>query len=71
MSNILSLSDVTDSHRVTIDASIDEAFFSHASEDIARYGWAADRMHEVNGHASNIVSRSEQEDVFEKKGMQR
>ena len=66
--NILSLADVMDSYRVTMDTRIDDAFFAHASEGISRCRRTSDRMHAVNGHANSVVSRSEWEDMFEKEG---
>ena len=49
MSKFLSLDDVTDSHRLDIDTSIDDAFCTHASEGVTRCGRTADCVHVVNG----------------------
>ena len=67
MRSILSLADVTDSHRVTMDTSVDDAFCVHTTTGITRYGQTKDRMRAVNGCDSNIVSRSELKCMFKKK----
>ena len=41
------MDNVTDSHRETMDTSIDDAFYVHASEGANRYERTADRMQEV------------------------
>ena len=68
MINVFSLADVADSYRVTMDISIDNAFYAHASKGITRYGWTVDRMCAAKGHASNNVSRSEWEAMFKMEG---
>ena len=66
MSNILSLEDFADNHRVTIGSSIDDEFCTRASKMITRCGHTKDRMRAVNECASNIVARSEWKSIFEK-----
>ena len=66
MRKILSLSNASDSFRVSMDTIIEDAFHAHASKGITRYGHTKDRMYTVNGYARNKVSRSDQESVFEK-----
>ena len=58
MSNILSLADVTDSHKVTMDISVNDLFCVHNAKGVTRYGRTKDRKHAVNRYDSNIVSRS-------------
>ena len=66
--NILSLEDFTDSHRASVETIIDDVFYVNISKRITRYGRNKDRMHAVNGHASNSVTRSEWKHMFEKEG---
>ena len=66
LSNILSLADVTDSHRVTMDTHVDDAFHVHTSKGVTRYERTKYRMNAVNGCEGNIVSRSEWESMFKK-----
>ena len=68
MRKFLSLLDVMDSYRVTMDTSVDEVFCTYTAQGIILCGRTKDRAHAVNGCESKSVSRSEWESVFEKEG---
>ena len=49
MRNIVSLVDATDSHRMTMETNVDDAFCVHASKGITRCGRTKYRMRAANG----------------------
>ena len=69
MSNILSLADVKDSHRLTMGTRIEDEFCACTSKGITRYGRTEALMHVVDWCASNNVSRSGWEAMFDKEGI--
>ena len=52
-----------------MDTSVDYEFCARTSRCIARYELNECRLHEVNGHESSNVSKTEWEFMFEKKGI--
>ena len=68
MRSILSIAEVKDGHRATMETRIDNEFCAYASKVITCYGRTKDYMRAVNACTSNSITRSEWKSVFEKEG---
>ena len=53
ISNIISLADIADEHRVTMDTNIDKAFFVHLPDRVVRFGQLPNRLCGMNINDTN------------------
>lgn len=59
ISNVTSLADMADEHRVAMDANVDKAFFAHLSDRVVRFGQLSNRLRGMNINNANCKMSKE------------